>query len=117
MKEILANLDSEGGRLTEEVDDMMHLGKYIEGRHRPIKLKLKSQAAAEWILSRSWLPSGTEEYKQTFIRRNMNIEERDKLRGNVSEVKQRNGDRTEEEKKFFWKIKNESEEMVDQGRK
>ena len=43
-----------------------------------------------------------------YVRRNMSQEERIKMKEMVAQMKQKNEERTEEEKeKFFWKIRND----------
>ena len=92
----------------DEVEEIVRLGRYIEGRSRPMKVRLYSQAAAEEILRNSWKLKELEPYKKVFIRRNMTEEERDKLNELITTVRQKNEERTDEERnQFFWRIKNE----------
>ena len=54
----------------------MRLGSYIEGDVRPIKLRLKTQTATEEILVRTYKLKNIAEYKDMFIKKSMNEEER-----------------------------------------
>ena len=92
----------------DEVVEYTRLGKYSEGKDRPLKLKLNSQAAAEEMLHKSWKLKECTELKKVFIRRNMSEEEREKLKELLAEARERNEERSEEEREqFFWRIRNE----------
>lgn len=94
--------------LQDEVEEIVRLGKFEEGKSRPVKVRLYSQAAAEGILANSWKLKELEPYKKVFIRRNMTEEERDNLNELLTTARQRNEERTDEERnQFFWRIKNE----------
>ena len=81
----------------------MRLGLYIEGGVRPIKLRLKTQTATEEILARTYKLRDIAEYKDMFIKKNMNEEERQLFKELKEEAKQKNYERTREEKtKFFF---------------
>ena len=85
----------------------MRLGPYIEGDIRPIKLRLKTQTSTEKILVRTYKLRDIAEYKDVFIKKNMNEEERQQFKELKEEAKQKNDERTTEEKtKFFWRVKN-----------
>ena len=106
VKNILDNLGQERN-LKEEVDDLVRLGKYKEGEHRPLKLIFKSQSATEEALSLGWKLKESENFKNIYIRRNMNQEERQKLKEQLNDIKEKNDGRNEEEKKnFYWKLRN-----------
>jgi len=94
--------------LNHEMIEFNRLGKYEDGKDRPIKLKMNTQAAADLMLFRSWKLHGHEELRRVFIRRNMSEEEREKLKEMLTEAKHRNDERSEEEKEqFFWRVRNE----------
>lgn len=91
-----------------EVEEYMRLGKYEEGKSRAMKITLKSQIAAEHLLRNAWKLKNSQETNMIYVRRNMSQEERAKMKEMVTEVRERNEARTEEEKKkFFWKIRND----------
>ncbi len=63
-KNVLNTLNvEESEKLEDEVDEIMRLGRYEEGRNRPLKLTLKSQMAAETALRRSYKLKPNEELK------------------------------------------------------
>ena len=94
--------------LRNEVVDHTRLGKYDDGKDRPIKIRFNTQAAAEHMLYNSWMLHGDAELSKVFIRRNMSEEEREKLREMLTEAKHRNDERSEEEREqFFWRVRHE----------
>ena len=95
--------------LTDEVVEHIRLGKFEEGKHRPIKIKFNSQAPAEFMLYYSWKLHEHEDFRRIFIRRNMSEQEREQLKELLTEVKRRNDERTEEEREqFFWRVRHET---------
>ena len=52
----------------------MRLGSYVEGVATPIKIRLKAQSVTEEILARTFWIKDCEDYKQVFIKKNMNEE-------------------------------------------
>ncbi len=92
-------------KLEDEIEEVYRIGKYDQGKSRPLKVKLKSQTAAEETLANGWKLAKSNEFKQVWIRREMNGEERKKLNELRSEAKERNEQRTQEEKElFFWRV-------------
>ena len=85
---------------------MFRLGKYVEGKSRPMKIRLRSQASAEEVMAGSWRLAGKDEYKRVWLRNDLNEEERAKLSQLWETAKEKNLTRTaEEEVKFYWKVK------------
>ena len=102
IKYLLNKISEENEGLYTEIEESVRLGAYEEGKNRPLKLKLKSQVAAEALLRRAWKLKDHDDTKLIYIRRNMTQEERAKMKELVIEVKEKNEARTEEEKtKFF----------------
>ena len=99
----MLNKISEEENAFGEVEEYMRLGKYEEGKSRAMKITLKSQVAAEHVLRNAWKLKNSQETNMIYVRRNMSQEERTKMREMVTEVRERNEARTEEEKKFFGK--------------
>lgn len=94
------NMDSEG-----EIEEVYRMGKYDEGRDRPMKIKLRSQAAATSILDRTWKLAQTEKYKKVWIREDLNEEERARRNELIKDAKEKNEQRSETEKnKFYWRV-------------
>ena len=60
------------------------------------------------VISNAWKLDRVERYKKVWIKRDMNEEERQKINELIKEAKEKNENRTEEEKKkFYWKVKDE----------
>ena len=98
--------EEEEEAIEKEIDEVGRIGKYKEGGKRPVRIKFKSQTAAGEVLQRSGKLKVTEEYKTVWIKKDMNEEERAEEKDLWNEMKEKNGQRTEEEKKkFFWKIR------------
>ena len=103
--EDLFDVLQENKELTTEIEECRRLGRYQEGGHRPIKIRLRSQVAAEDLLVRAKLLARTEKYKKVWIKREMNREEREAEQGLRQEAKEKNDARSEMEKKrFYWKV-------------
>ncbi len=61
---------------------------------------------AEEVMNGSWRLAGKSEFKNVWISKDLDEEERQKIRELVAEAKQKNDSRTEEEKlKFYWKVR------------
>ena len=91
-----------------EVEDYIRLGKYEEGKSRAMKIRLKSQVTAERLISMSWKLKDTQETRMIYVKRNMTQEERVRMRELITEARERNEARSEDDKtKFFWKVRNE----------
>ncbi len=92
-------------KLEDEIEEVYRIGKYDQGKSRPLKIKLKSQTAGEETLVNVWKLAKSNKFKQVWIRREMNEEERKKLNELRSEAKERNEQRTQEERElFFWRV-------------
>ena len=73
MKELIKVLNEEDGEaLEEEIDEIQRLGRYTEGGKRPIRIKFKSQTAATDVLQRTGKLKEIEEYKEVWIKRDLN---------------------------------------------
>lgn len=64
----------EGGK------DVVRLGKHEEGDEQPLKGNFKSQATKNDIISRTWTPADKEEFKDIWIKRDVDEEEETKYR-------------------------------------
>ena len=103
IKEILKQLndEDENTKFEKEVEEIMRLGPYIEG-----DVRLKTQSATEEILARTYKLRDIVEYKDVFIKKNMNEEERQQFRKLNEEAKQKNIETTTKKTKIFWRVKN-----------
>ena len=70
----------------------------------PLKIKFRSQATAQDILSKAWKLAKIDRYKKIWLRKGMTEEERTRFNVLIKEIKEKNEMRTEEEKqKFYWR--------------
>ena len=103
--DIVKEVEDEGKKLEEEIEEVVRIGKYNEGGQRPMKIRFKSQSTAEEILGRSWRLANKDAYKNIWIKKDMTEEERAKTKELIDEAKEKNANRTEEEKNvFFWRV-------------
>ena len=106
IKNILEAVTEEGNQAMNMVEEFHRIGKFEEQRDRPLKIKFATQVQAEEVLSGSWRLSGKEEFKNVWINKDLDEEERNKVKELVKEAKQKNDMRTEEEKeKFYWRVR------------
>ena len=82
--------NSEARVLCEEIEEVVRLGKFVEGKQRLMRIRMRSQVAAEQVLSGSWRLANREEYKKVWVRRDLNEEERQKLNELWNEAKEKN---------------------------
>ena len=52
--ELISDEQDEGNKVSEEIEEVTRIGKYHENKHRPLKIRMKSQVPAEELISRSW---------------------------------------------------------------
>ena len=105
IRKVLTEVVEEGDRVVGQVEECYRLGKFVENRHRPIKIKFATQVQAEEVLRGSWKLAKREELKKVWISRDLDEEERSLRRELVHEANAKNDDRTEEERKqFYWKV-------------
>ena len=70
-KGVINKIQDENQELEKDTEEVFRIGKYVEGRHRPIKIKLKSQTTVEELLARSARLASKEETKDIWIKRDM----------------------------------------------
>ena len=73
--------------LEQEVEEVHRIGRYSEGGMRPLKVRMRSQVAVEEIMARTGKLAENTEYKDIWIKRDMNLEEREKERALRKEAK------------------------------
>lgn len=104
-KDIIREVDDDNTELGEDIEEVFRLGKYEEGKDRPMKIKFKTQVAATRVLERTWKLAQVVRYKGVWIREDLNEEERARRNELISEAKEKNEQRSEEEKnRFYWKV-------------
>ncbi|MPC77896.1 hypothetical protein E2C01_072365 [Portunus trituberculatus] len=101
VKEIISVVQDKEQSLDKETEEIYELGKYSEGTKRPQKVKMRLQIE---ILARTRKLAEKAEYKHIWIKREMNQVEREKERELRSEAKEKSEGRTENEKKFYWRV-------------
>ena len=82
----------------QQVEEFHRIGKYEDDKARPIRIKFATQVQAEEVLSGSWRLSGDEVYKNVWINRDLDKAEKLWQKELINETKQKNEQRTEEEK-------------------
>ncbi|MPC57588.1 hypothetical protein E2C01_051571 [Portunus trituberculatus] len=89
----------------QEVEKVIRLGRYSEGGRRPMKVRMRSQVTVQEIMARKVKLADDVQHKDIWIKRDMNLEEREKEKVPRSEAKKKNKKRTEIEKKNFdWRV-------------
>ncbi len=102
-KEIIGKIV--GDETDIQIEEAYRIGKYSEGGKRPMKIRLNTQAAAEYILRRTSLLRKIEGVKDIYIRREMNEEERNKVKELKEEAKTKNEERTQEQaERYMWRV-------------
>ncbi|MPC10357.1 hypothetical protein E2C01_002991 [Portunus trituberculatus] len=91
--------------LNQEVEEVIRSGRYSEGAKRSMKVRMKSQVGVEEIMARKGKLADDTEHKDIWIKRDMNLEEREKEKVLRNEAEEKNEKRTEIEKKnFYWSV-------------
>ncbi len=102
-KEIIGKIV--GDETDIQIEEVYRIGKYSEGGKRPMKIRLNTQAAAEYTLRRTSLLRKIEGVKDIYIRREMNEEERNKVKELKEEAKTKNEERTQEQaERYMWRV-------------
>ena len=102
---IVKLVQTEEKSLEGEIEEVHRVGKYEDGGQRPLKVRFRSQVSAEEVLSGAWRLAKCQEYKEVWVKRDMNNEEREKIRNLVKEAKEKNSLRSESEKeKYYWRV-------------
>ena len=105
VKKVVAKVQDEEQGLEGEIEEVVRLGRYNEEKVRPIKVRMRSQAAVEEIMLRTGRLASTLEYERVWIKRDMNEEERKKEKDLREEAREKNLNRTENEaKEFYWRV-------------
>lgn len=100
MIEVLDRGGREGWK--KEVEDIWRLGKYKKGVARPIKIRFKSTKTVEDVLRTSWKLSQEGKYRDVILRKDLNAEEREKMREVSRQVREENEKRSEADKENFY---------------
>ncbi len=98
----------------KDIEEFHRLGRYEGGKNRPIKVTFQSTNMMEEVLRKANKLHEEDEFKNVFIRRCLNREDRELLRGKLEEAKAKNAERSDEEAQVFFLqgSRHASEEMV-----
>ena len=104
IKKVVTEVVEDEDRAMGQVEEFYRIGKFEENKSRPLKIKFATQVQAEEVVNNAWKLARKEEWKKVWINRDLDEDERIKQRELVEEAKEKNDNRTEEEKKkFYWK--------------
>ena len=104
-KEILSAIVDDGEEIEEQIEEVFRLGRYVKHGARPMKIRFSTQTAASTVLSKTGKLSKIGNMKHIWIRRDMNEEERNKIRDLKDEAKTKNEERTRDQAEtFVWKV-------------
>ena len=106
IKRIIASVVDDEDQALRAVEEYHRIGKFEENKDRPIKIKFATQVMAEEVLNGAWKLARKEEYKKVWMNRDLDGDEREKLKELVQEAKQKNDSRSvEEREQFYWKVR------------
>ena len=89
----------------KDIEEFHRVGKYENGKHRPIKVTFQSANTMENVMMNAKNLKDEEEMENVWIRRCLNKEDRQILKQKFDEAKQKNEARSEEDKSlFFFKV-------------
>lgn len=71
------------------MEEAYRIGKYSEGGKKPLKVRMRSQVAVEEILARIGKLAESSEYKNIWVKRDMDLEEQEKERDLRNEAKEK----------------------------
>ena len=104
IRQIVTEVVEDEDRAMGQVEEYYRIGKFEENKDRPLKIKFATQLQAEEMVNGAWKLARKDVWKKVWINRDLDEEERIKQRELVGEAKEKNDNRTEEEKKkFYWK--------------
>ena len=105
VQEVMKTIDEDEEGWQSQMEDVSRIGKCIKGEMRPMRVQLRSRAIVEEIMSHSWrLNVGPMKYIR--LRRDLNVEQRKKVKELQSKAESENNKLSEEDKeKFFWRVK------------
>ncbi|MPC57720.1 hypothetical protein E2C01_051707 [Portunus trituberculatus] len=102
---VIKRVQDSAQELHQEVEEVIRLGIYSEGGRKPMKVRMKSQVAVEEIMARKGKLTNDNDHMDIWIKRDMNLVEKEKEKVLRSEAKEKYEKRTEIEKKnFYWRV-------------
>ncbi|MPC76808.1 hypothetical protein E2C01_071240 [Portunus trituberculatus] len=103
-KIVIKQVQESTQELDQEVEEVIRLGIYSERGKRPMKVRMRFQVAVEKIMARKGKLADDIEHKDIWIKRDMNLQEREKEKVLRSEAKEKNEKRAEIEKNFYRRV-------------
>ncbi|MPC23219.1 hypothetical protein E2C01_016259 [Portunus trituberculatus] len=96
VKTIIKQVQDSTQELEQEVEEVIRLRRYSDGRRRPMKVRMRSPVAAKEIMARKGKLADDTEHKDIWIKKNMNLEEseKEKMLRNEAKEKTRKGQRS-----------------------
>ena len=89
VKRVIQHVQDDTQNLEQEIEETHRIEKFKEENARPLKVRMRSQVAVEEITARASRLAQTEEYKEIWVKRDMNMEERHKERKIRQETKKK----------------------------
>ncbi|MPC75326.1 hypothetical protein E2C01_069712 [Portunus trituberculatus] len=89
-KIILMTVAEEGNQAINLLEEFHRIGKFEEQKERSVKIKFATQVQAEEVLNGSWKLAGNDEFKNVLINKDLDEEERTRVKELVTEAKQKN---------------------------
>ncbi|MPC70408.1 hypothetical protein E2C01_064657 [Portunus trituberculatus] len=88
-KSVIKRVQESTQEFDQEVEEVIRLGRYSEAGMRPMKVRMRSQVAVEEIMARKGKLANDVEHKDIWIKRDMNLEDREKEKVLRSEAKEK----------------------------
>ncbi|MPC91519.1 hypothetical protein E2C01_086562 [Portunus trituberculatus] len=88
-KTVIKQVQDSTQEFDQEVEEVIRLGRYSEWGRRPMKVKMRSQVAVEENIARKGKLANDVDHKEIWIKRDMNLEEREKEKVLRSEAKKK----------------------------
>ncbi|MPC21839.1 hypothetical protein E2C01_014840 [Portunus trituberculatus] len=95
-KTVIKRVQHSTQEFNQEVKEVIRLGRYSGEGRRPMKVRMRSQVAVEEIMARKGKLANDVDHKEILIKRDMNLEKREKeevLKSEAKEKKTRKGQR------------------------
>ncbi|MPD06470.1 hypothetical protein E2C01_102284 [Portunus trituberculatus] len=97
-KTVIKRVQDSTHEFDQEVEEVIRLGRYNEWSKRPMKVKMRSQVAVEEIMARKGKLADDVDQKDIWIKRDMNLEEREKENVLRSEAKKKTKKKQEKDR-------------------
>ena len=102
IENILDTVDDSDRTWANEIMEIRRLGKFRDGKARPIRVKFAKEETAQGILRTAYRLKDNEDFRNIKIKELMDEEDRAKLKSLLEQATKNNEQRTEEEKNTFF---------------